>query len=81
MGEQGTLDLVDYLCNIISKAVAEDRGLPLLLMVYSNLYAVHSLIEFIYGLASNGSTGKNIQLESFILYTQCNRRKTGRKFQ
>lgn len=32
VGEQGTLDLVDYLCNIISKVVAEDGGLPLLLM-------------------------------------------------
>lgn len=36
------LDLVDYLSNIISKAVAEGRGLPLLLMVYPN-YVQHAI--------------------------------------
>lgn len=47
VGERGALDLVDYLCNIICKVVAEDRGLPVLLMVYPNLYAVHNLTEFV----------------------------------
>lgn len=65
MGEQGTLDLVDYICNIIGEVVAEDRGLPLTLMIYPNLYAECNLIEFIYKLASNGSTGENIQLERY----------------
>lgn len=55
-----TLGLVNYLCNIISKVVAEDRGLPFLLVTYMNLYAVSSLKNIIYRFASNGSTGKKI---------------------
>lgn len=47
------------------EVVAEDRGLPLILMIYPNLYAECDLIEFIYKLASNGRTGENIQLERY----------------
>lgn len=66
MGDQGTLDLVDYMCNIIGEVVAEDRGL------YPNLRAGCNPVEFIYKLVINGSTGENIQLEGyrpFILST------------
>lgn len=42
-----TLGLVNYLCNIVSKAVAEDRGLPFLLVACLYLQAVSSLKNFI----------------------------------
>lgn len=52
----------------ISKAVAEDGGLLLLLVASLNLYAILSLKEFIYRFASNRSTGKKIHMESYRIF-------------
>lgn len=51
----------------ISKAVAEDEGLLLLLVASLNLYAILSL-KFIYRFASNRSTGKKIHMESYRIF-------------
>lgn len=62
MGEQKSSRLS---MQFISKAVAEDRGLPLLLVTSLNLYAIPSLKEFVYRFASNRSTGKKNHMESY----------------
>lgn len=64
-----TLDLVNYLCNTVSKAVGEDRGLPILLVASLYLHAVSSLKNFIL-LVMEAQEKKN-RVESYRIFLVC----------